>query len=147
MRPRLPLAVLVTATLVIAACGSSTGTTRSTNATTDAGGRTVDVDMQDIAYTPDHVAVHTGETVTFVFHNRGEVAHDAFLGDEQAQTTHESEMGSMGDTDHGGSGAITVQPGDTGTLTHTFQAGDDVLVGCHETGHYAAGMKLTFDVV
>ena len=39
-------------------------------------------------------------------------------------------------------GAITVEPGSTGELTHTFSAADEVLIGCHEPGHYDAGMRL-----
>ncbi len=142
MRPRhLPVVVLVALSLMVAACGDSGGSADGT--------RTIDIDMRDTAYSPDHVTVHAGEAVRFVFHNQGAVAHDAFLGDEQAQMDHESTMGStgtMGDMGHGDSDAITVEPGETGTLTHTFQSGDEVVIGCHETGHYAAGMKLTIDV-
>jgi uncharacterized cupredoxin-like copper-binding protein len=38
-------------------------------------------------------------------------------------------------------------PGGTGDLTYTFRAGEDVLIGCHEPGHYAAGMRLAIAVV
>jgi uncharacterized cupredoxin-like copper-binding protein len=43
-------------------------------------------------------------------------------------------------------GGITVEPGERGELTYTFQAGDELLIGCHEPGHYAGGMKITIDV-
>jgi uncharacterized cupredoxin-like copper-binding protein len=42
--------------------------------------------------------------------------------------------------------AITVEPGKLGSLTHTFKAGDGLAIGCHEPGHYAAGMKLAITV-
>jgi uncharacterized cupredoxin-like copper-binding protein len=51
--------------------------------------------------------------------------------------------------DHGGGdeeGGITVDAGDTGELTHTFEAGDELLIGCHQEGHYEAGMKLTVNL-
>ncbi len=110
--------------------------------------RTIEIEMQDIAYSPETVSVTAGETVRFVFTNTGEVVHDAFIGDEAAQVDHEAESdehgGGHGDDD---SDAITVEPGETGELTHTFTAEDDgVLIGCHEPGHYDAGMRLTIDV-
>jgi uncharacterized cupredoxin-like copper-binding protein len=46
---------------------------------------------------------------------------------------------------HGDAG-IKVEPGKTGELTHTFRKGESVVIGCHEPGHYAAGMKLAVAV-
>ena len=112
-------------------------------------GRTVDVTMRDISYDPAAVTVKAGETVKFVFHNEGKIRHDAFLGDEAAQADHEEEMrkeGSGGMDGHHGDDAITVDPGETGSLTHTFKAGDALIIGCHEPGHYATGMKIAVTV-
>jgi uncharacterized cupredoxin-like copper-binding protein len=58
---------------------------------------------------------------------------------------HEKEMRDGKMDDHGGD-AITVDPGRTGELVHTFTSGQSVLIGCHEAGHYAAGMKITVSV-
>jgi uncharacterized cupredoxin-like copper-binding protein len=105
--------------------------------------RFVDVVMRDFAYSPTTVAVRTGETVTFVFHNTDKVVHDAFLGDEAAQAKHELEMSGTGmgemsahDSD------TTVAPGQIATLTHTFMTAGSTVIGCHEPGHYKAGMRL-----
>jgi uncharacterized cupredoxin-like copper-binding protein len=107
--------------------------------------RTIDVTMKEFAYEPASVSVKTGETVKFVFRNEGQILHDAFIGDEAAQTEHEQEM-RAGDS-HKGHDAVKVIPGKTGELTHTFdKAGEALIIGCHETGHYAAGMKLTVTV-
>ena len=128
--------------------------------------------MRDIAYSPDTVDARAGETIRFVFHNTGKVPHDAFIGDEQAQGDHEMEMRQGGTSttmdmdesstgmpmggssttmemehgDAGSAGGIVVEPGKTGELMHTFGAGDRLLIGCHEAGHYAAGMKVTIDI-
>ena len=103
--------------------------------------------MRDIAFSPASVTVPNGQPVRLVFHNTGKVAHDAFVGDEQAQMEHEREMGSaMGGMRHDSGDAITVEPGKTGSLTHTFRSGDQLLVGCHQPGHYAAGMKIAVTV-
>ena len=119
-----------------AACG---GTGRSRSASTS---QTLDITMRDISFSPDRVTVPAGRVVQFVFHNTGKVAHEAFMGDDQAQMDHEMAMGSsMAGMAHG-EDAITVEPGRTATLTRTFGAADRLLIGCHEKGHYAAGMKI-----
>jgi len=120
--------------------GSSAGTGTGTGTI-----RTVDVTMRDIMYDPPALTVKDGETVTIVFHNAGKIRHDAFLGDEAAQAEHEKKMmgGGMG---HGDDDAVSVGPGMQGSLTHTFKAGDALVIGCHEPGHYAAGMKLAIVV-
>jgi uncharacterized cupredoxin-like copper-binding protein len=142
LRSRLFLSfVLLALTLVGAACGG--GSSTSGGAT---GVRTIDIEMRDLAYSPDGVTVRAGERVRFVFRNTGQVAHDAYLGDEQAQMDHDAEMSSMGGMHHGGGDAVTVEPGESGELTHTFQCGESVLIGCHQAGHYSAGMRLAVDV-
>jgi len=118
--------------------------------------RTVEVAMADNEFAPAQVDVAPGETVRFVFSNEGEVTHDAVVGDEAAQAEHEDEMraaedNAMGGMDHaaeaeGDEGAITIEPGGTGELVHTFAAGDELLIGCHEPGHYDAGMRISVAV-
>lgn len=142
------LAVAASAVLLTAACGGDDDT-----GATDSGSdvRTVEVGMVDIGFEPTTLSVAEGETVRFVFTNKGDIAHDAFIGDEAAQADHEDEMREAGGMEHGGHGddaddAITVDPGDTGELTHTFDETGTVEVGCHQEGHYAAGMKITVEV-
>lgn len=112
--------------------------------------QTVEVDMVDIAFEPSTLRVTRGQAVRFVFHNEGAVAHDAFIGDGAAQEAHEAQMRSMGD--HAGHGddesgsAITVAPGGTGELRHVFAEPAELLIGCHQPGHYQAGMKLTIEL-
>src|SRR5262245_45691778 len=158
-------AILVIGALVVAACGGDSDgsddsgglTSNGTEDTDSAGTRTVEVEMRDNEFSPD---VSEGETVRFVFTNEGQATHDAVVGDEADQAEHEAEMrsaesesehGSMSTMGHGteaeGSEAsITVEPGGSGELTYTFDTDDAVLIGCHEPGHYDAGMKLTLDV-
>ena len=103
--------------------------------------------MADIAFRPATIDVRRGETVRFVFDNIGKVAHDAFLGDATAQADHEEEMRDMSDMHHGGgSEGITVDAGKSGELTHTFDKATSIEIGCHQPGHYQAGMKLTVNV-
>jgi len=106
----------------------------------------VQIDMVDTSYQPAAVQVAKGETVTFVFNNKGKAVHDAYIGSAAEQEAHEKTMRSADGGHGGGHGddpkSITVEPGKSGELTHTFTAAGTVEIGCHEPGHYAAGMKL-----
>ena len=86
-----------------------------------------------------------GETVEFRFTNDGKVPHDAFVGDEATQQEHEAEMAGMpaGHEHDMGTEGVTVQPGETEVLTYTFEQPGEVQIGCHQKGHYAAGMHLS----
>ena len=152
-------ALIITTSLTIAACGSGESATPAT------GSKTIKVSMTDNEFTPNSFEVQAGQEVTFEFTNDGTVDHEAMLGSEAEQEAHQAEMmedGSHGGgmdgkdgmdgmdrMDHGGNSdaaIITVDPGDTGTLTKTFESAGTVILGCHETGHYEAGMKATITV-
>lgn len=133
---------IIVALVLLAACGSDDGST-------DAGagaGRTVDVEMRDIAYSPTSIDVRVGETVRFNFKNTGQVEHDAFIGDATAQDAHEKEM-REGHGEHGKeANAVSVKPGKSASLTHTFDKAGQLLIGCHEPGHYTGGMRITVNI-
>jgi plastocyanin len=74
---------LVTAVMLVAGCGGGGG--HGSHSSAD---RVVNVTMRDIAFDPASVEVKAGETVRFVFHNEGQIRHDAFIGDEAAQAEH-----------------------------------------------------------
>jgi uncharacterized cupredoxin-like copper-binding protein len=114
----------------------------------EGGGRTIDIDMRDNDFSQPSVEVKAGEKVQFVFHNRGAVRHDAFIGDEAAQTEHEHEMRASSGAEHGHvePDAVTVEPGQTGTLSHTFDKPGTTIIGCHELNHYALGMRVRVTV-
>lgn len=128
---------------VLAACGASD----EEPAAGDPGTRTVEVEMRDIAFAPTSVDVRAGEKVRFVFKNTGQVVHDAFIGDQAAQDAHEKEM-REGNGDNGGSSdAVSVKPGKTASLTYTFDRPGQILLGCHQPGHYTGGMKADINIV
>jgi uncharacterized cupredoxin-like copper-binding protein len=128
------------ATPVLAGCGGSDSPSAASS------GRAVKITMTDNAYRPASIHVAKGETVTFSFVNDGKVDHEALIGDATAQAAHEDEMANMPDMHHGGTDVLTVKPGTTGALTHTFDTSGELLVGCHEPGHYSSGMKLAVTV-
>jgi uncharacterized cupredoxin-like copper-binding protein len=125
------------------------GPTSSTGAPAAAAGpRSVDITMIDLAYQPAALTVHRGDRVEFVFHNMGKIPHDAFIGDTAAQSNHEQEMRAASKGGHMSSDPheITVDPGQTGRLTYTFDDPAILEIGCHQPGHYAAGMRMTVTV-
>jgi uncharacterized cupredoxin-like copper-binding protein len=163
----------VVAAAGLSACGGgSDGGTDDAGLAADPsadGPRTIEIDMTDNEFSPARLEVEADETVRLVFDNEGEATHDAVIGDEAAQAEHEAEMRATESTDsadpagsshdpaagmdHGSGGdgeaeegAVTLAPGETGEITHTFAAGDELVIGCHEPGHYEAGMKIAVEV-
>jgi len=153
-RPQMFALPVVILALVVAACGkqdqheaqtASQAMTATSAAATSV--RSVDIEMADIRFEPTAVRITKGETVKFVFRNVGVVAHDAVIGDAAAQAAHEKQMSAGGGAMHHEDGdAITVQPGTTGTLTRMFDAAGTFEIGCHEPGHYGAGMRVILNV-
>jgi uncharacterized cupredoxin-like copper-binding protein len=148
MRSFSRFAAVLAGTLVLSACGGD-----DSDQDASQGGGTVEVTMVDTAFKPDSLEVEAGETIRFVFRNRGHLPHDAFIGDTAAQADHEREMREAEEGGHGGHdsgdepGAVTVEPGETGEITHTFDETGTVEIGCHQPGHYALGMKIAVSVV
>jgi uncharacterized cupredoxin-like copper-binding protein len=149
------VAIVITAAvgLLAVGCGSS-GTPRTLPgndpaghpSTTVSATRVLDVMMDDIKFEPGQLDVKAGQTIKFVFHNRGKLVHEAVIGDAAAQDAHEKEMAGMADMPMHEPGTVTVQPGTTGDVTYTFAKVGQSLIGCHQPGHYAAGMKVVVNV-
>ena len=118
----------------------------------------VTVNMIDNAFRPSKIEVKAGEEITFRFRNDGKV-HEAVVGNAEEQAEHEAEMngkaadaeddGGMTTMEHDGSDdeALSLAPGETGELTHTFEEAGELRIGCHEPDHYEAGMKIAVTVV
>lgn len=149
-RPISTTVALLALTTALAACGSNKDGSGGGAVQLD-GKSPARVQMQDIKFDVTSFSVVAGTTVQFDFTNAGKVPHDAFIGDAAAQADHETEMAAMasnGDMAHHSmdESAITVQPGASGTLTYTFTTPGTYEIGCHQPGHYAAGMKATITV-
>lgn len=151
MRPwPVPAALVAVAVLALSACGGgdSGGSTSGGDGT--AAGRVVEVRMLAARrFQPDSIAVRAGETVTFRVINKSDAVHEFVLGDEARQAEREREMTAMGsgpmemDDERD---LVNLKGGATEELTWTFAEPGTVLYGCHQPGHYAAGMKGTITV-
>ncbi len=127
---------------VLGACASDDAT--------DAGGsasRTIEVRMSDeLRFEPAELVVAPGETVRFEVTNDGETVHEFLIGDEAAQAEIEEEMAG-GEMDHDTDAGVSVEPGQTETFDYTFGGEKgEILAGCHEPGHYDAGMVATITI-
>ena len=135
------------AAATLSACGSDGTDTASE--TTDDPIRTIEVVMTDNAYSPATLTARPGESIRFVFRNDGTVRHEAVFGTLDDQLEHHDEMADMAghDMDDGAeSHAVVVEPGAAIETTHTFDEAGLVVIGCHEPGHWEAGMRLDIDV-
>jgi uncharacterized cupredoxin-like copper-binding protein len=96
----------------------------------------------DFRFDPSSIEVAVGEIVTFRVTNTGAIPHDFTLGDEATQQSHAEEMEEMpGMAMSDEPNAMALAPGETRELTWHFTEAGELLIGCHETGHYEAGMK------
>ncbi len=110
--------------------------------------RVVDVEMTEMAFGPANIDVALGETVRLRFHNAGVVAHEAVMGDLAFQEEHAAEMtgGDAHQTDsHDATAddpeALVVAAGDTADMVYTAGDAGALIIGCHQPGHWDAGMK------
>jgi len=132
----------------MAAMGDNSHSMRAHSAVAASAIRTIDIIMADLSFSPDHLQVKRGSTVRLVFHNQGQVAHEAFVGDTAAQVAHENEMAKMADmASMHDANTVGVPAGGSGELTYTFNRVGSTLIACHMPGHYRAGMKLAITVV
>ena len=74
--------------------------------------------------------------------------HEAYIGDEEDQEDHATQM--MGDDGHSmdmdGDDTVTVEPGETATMTYTFDETGTVIIGCHQPGHWESGMRAMVNI-
>jgi uncharacterized cupredoxin-like copper-binding protein len=131
-----------------AGCGDDDGEERSA-APAAAEPITFAIGMKDeLVYQPTTLAAKVGDKIRFVFTNTGRLAHDALIGDTHAQEEHEAAGGQDHENHHGDEPPpfVTVSPGDTDEIVYVFETPGEIIIGCHQPGHYAAGMKLTVTV-
>ena len=108
--------------------------------------RVIEIDANDdLTFDASEITVSAGETITFRITNTGNIPHDFTLGDQETQDEHEVEMAEMmagGETmNHDDPNAVVLAAGETKELTWHFSEAGTVLIGCHQPGHYGAGMK------
>ena len=108
--------------------------------------RTIHIITNDqLRFEPAAIEVSVGEIVTFEIENTGVVHHEFVLGDMHYQDEHEAEM-QVGDMHMDEPNQLEIPAGETVTLTWHFTQPGTTLYGCHEPGHFPAGMYGTIAV-
>ncbi len=104
--------------------------------------RTINMTMNDdMRFAPAKITVRPGETIRFVVKNIGAVKHEMVLGSKTDLAAHAQMMQKFPDMEHDDPGAISVAPGQTGTLVWTFPTAKGAYdFGCLVPGHFDAGM-------
>lgn len=161
--PAIRLSLLAVAlAVVVAACGGDStpeSTTTSTDTTVaveddhsefsfgepadaaDADRVIEIIASDDFRFDPSDITVTAGETVTFRITNTGAIPHDFTLGDDATQQAHGEEMEEMaGMAMPDEPNAMVVGANETRELTWHFTEPGSLLIGCHQVGHYEAGM-------
>ncbi len=109
--------------------------------------RTIRVETNDqMRFVPESLTVRAGETIRFEINNTGLLPHEFIIGTAHIQAEHAQAMESSSqhsDMHHDDTAgyALSIPPGETGTLTYTFDQPGELFYGCHVPGHYAAGMQ------
>jgi uncharacterized cupredoxin-like copper-binding protein len=107
--------------------------------------RTIAVLATDaLAFSPSTFNVRAGETIAFEISNPTSLPHEFLIGDASDQAHHAVEMasGAM----HASNSVVEIGAGQTARLVYTFTRPGTLEVGCHVSGHYAAGMRGTIIV-
>ena len=147
MRRRIvALAYVAVLALAVAACGGKSEPTASydfgSRIKSSDTARMIEIRGTEMRFNPARVVIKRGDVATLRLINRGTVAHELMVGDAQMQRDHESEMtgGGMG---HGSmdTAVVTADAGHTASMTWRFTKAGTVLFGCHQPGHYGAGMR------
>ncbi|PCJ31608.1 MAG: hypothetical protein COA99_17070 [Moraxellaceae bacterium] len=82
----------------------------------------------------------SGDVVTFVITNKGKMLHEFSIGDEKEQISHRKMMQKMPDMVHEDGNTVSLQPGESKSLTWKFTGDSEVVFACNVPGHFEAGM-------
>ncbi len=106
--------------------------------------RTIEVAAtDDMRLVMDLPSVREGETIKFVVTNEGRIPHEFSVGDTGSQRAHANLMKKNPGMNHDGDpSALTLGPGETGTLVWKFSkpVQGDIVFACQMPGHWDAGM-------
>lgn len=109
--------------------------------------RTIEVTMDDhMRFTPDQISVKPDETIRFNVKNTGKLRHEMVIGSMAELKEHAKMMLENPNMKHSDPNAVSVAPGQSGTLVWQFGEPGTVDFACLEPGHMEAGMKGQIEV-
>ena len=109
--------------------------------------RTVRIEMSDaMRYSPARFEVKRGETLKLVVRNRGKVMHELVIGTRAEMERHAELMRRHPGMEHDEPYMAHVPPGQSRSLTWTFDKTGTFMYGCLVPGHWEAGMQGSIEV-
>jgi len=105
--------------------------------------RHVSVSMLDtmrFVFSPGLDTLKNGESIEFTVRNDGKIKHEFSIGNAKEQMAHAEMMMKMPDMHHADPNTVSLNPGETATLSWTFRGNDTVVFACNIPGHFSAGM-------
>jgi uncharacterized cupredoxin-like copper-binding protein len=141
-----PVLVLIGAGLTGCSDGGSTvGSAAGSAGSVSAGAAPVlvPVEMGERRFSPASFSFRRGTVVIFRFHNGGAQRHQAVVGDVAVQQDRVDGQLLPGDPLVN---TVLVEPGQDADLPYRMDVPGELRIGCHEAGHWAAGMKATITV-
>jgi uncharacterized cupredoxin-like copper-binding protein len=102
--------------------------------------RTINVEMSEMRFTPDTLAVKQGETIRFRIKNSGQAMHEMVLGTMEELKEHAAMMRKHPGMEHDEPYMAHVAPGKTETMVWRFTRTGEFHYGCLVPGHFEAGM-------
>lgn len=136
--------LLCLALVLLTGCGRSTSQVTVTGVpTASAAPVVVEVDMLDRRFSPDSFTFSQGSVVVFRFRNTTAERHQAAVGDGNFQ---QDRVSGQLDPNDPLVNTVVVEPGGTADLPYRMDVPGELLIGCHEPGHWEAGMRATVTV-
>ncbi len=105
--------------------------------------RTMEIQGQEMKFTPASLTIRRGETVRFVFKNAGQLKHEMMLGTQKELNEHAVQMEKHPDMEHENPNGTTSEPGASSEFVWKFTKSGQFFFGCLLPGHYQQGMKGT----
>lgn len=100
----------------------------------------------NMRFTPDHFEVAEGETLRLIIKNEGQMLHELVLGTAEELQEHAALMAKFPGMEHDEPYMAHVDPGQTQTMTWTFNRAGRFEFACLLPGHFQAGMVGGLDV-
>ena len=111
--------------------------------------RVIEVSMLDtmrFEFAPEFHSLHAGEVIRFWVRNDGNIVHEFSIGNAEEQKKHAEMMRKMPNMKHDDPNTVSLEPGESATLTWKFMGDDTVVFACNEPGHFEAGMRHSLDI-
>jgi len=127
--------------------------------------RQIEVEMEEMFFSPKDIEIRKGETIRFVVTNSGEFVHEFNIGTADMHHAHAKEMMMMtdngvlevdrinhgmmnqGEMAHSDPNSVLLEPGKTAEIIWTFDGDVALEVSCNVPGHRESGMMEAINIV